>query len=89
MTKQKEVKLQELEVKTSESAQRLLAKVLGEIQETERQRRLLANTLAALQNKLNNMLAMYMEGQGYSLDKYNIVEYDDHGRGFKIVERDE
>lgn len=88
MKEQKKLRSQEVEVKTSDAAQRLLAKVLGEIQETERQKRILINTEVALHDKLNNMLAMYMEGHGHSLDKFNIVEYDDHGRGFKIIEKD-
>lgn len=78
----------EVTIETSPSAQRLLAKVLGDIQETKKQRQVLAGREADLQDRLTHMLVMYMEGSGNSFDDFNIVEYEDHGRSFKIVKRD-
>ncbi len=76
----------QVKIDNTDSVKAIVADCLTKKNLAQLEIRRLNETIKNMEEKLNSVLISYMEGNGYLLSDYNIVEYCDHGR-YLIIEK--
>lgn len=87
-TKKKIEEPKTVKIETTDSVKAIIADCLTRKNLAQLEIRKLNETVTTMEEKLNSVLISYMEGKGYMLVDYNIIEYCDHAR-YLIIEKTE
>ena len=76
-----------IKIETTNSVKSIIADCIVRKNSSLADIRKLNEDIRILDEKLNSVLISYMEGKGYMLADYNIVEYCDHSRQLVIEKK--